>query len=165
MSDLACNNGLKTKQEAYMAKDRLKRSSRMELLELLSRQMELNSKLQEENEQLKKELEDRTIRIENSGTLAEAALKLSGIFEAADKAAKIYLEVLAQNSQAKTLNDPSDSGIDSSTDFLTEKNRTDIYQDPASQDSSSTAILQPEETVLDESGQNTSAAYREAASH
>lgn len=77
-----------------MAKNRLQRSSRVELLELLSRQMEQNARLQEENEQLKKELAERSIRIESSGTLAEAALKLSGIFEAADQAIQIYQEEL-----------------------------------------------------------------------
>ena len=48
--------------------------------------------LQAELAQVKEELKNKKIAIESAGTLAEAALKLSHIFEAADEAAKIYLD-------------------------------------------------------------------------
>ena len=46
----------------------------------------------EENRDLRRKLENRQLIMENTGTLAEAAMKLSGIFEAADAAARIYLD-------------------------------------------------------------------------
>lgn len=76
------------------AKKELKKRSRLELLELLVQQMEENEILKEENERLKKEAEQRRIAIETSGTLAEACLKLSGIFEAADRAVSLYRQNL-----------------------------------------------------------------------
>ena len=41
-----------------------------------------------------KSLEDREVTLSSCGTLAEAALKLNGIFEDADRAAEQYLESL-----------------------------------------------------------------------
>lgn len=63
----------------------LKRLSRAQLLQLLIAQME-------ENRELRRKLENRQLIMENTGSIAEAALKISGIFEAADAAAQIYLE-------------------------------------------------------------------------
>ncbi len=75
-----------------MTNKELKKLSRAELLEMLiaqSKEMEvLKKQLKEANEML----EDRRIKIENSGSIAEAALKLNGVFEAAQKAAAQYLE-------------------------------------------------------------------------
>lgn len=51
---------------------------------------EENEQLRKENSELKQQLESRRLLCEQSGSLAEAALKLSGIFEAADEAVKIY---------------------------------------------------------------------------
>ena len=48
--------------------------------------------LEKENEELKAALEDRRILIEQSGSLAEASLKLNKVFEAAQAAADQYLE-------------------------------------------------------------------------
>ena len=77
-----------------MTDKQIKHLSRKELLEMLIEQEKENVRLESEIERLKGELEaKRTIYME-SGSLAEAALKLSGIFEAADYAAKIYLESL-----------------------------------------------------------------------
>lgn len=75
-----------------MTDKELRKLSRSELLELLVEQVEENEALRAENEDLKARLADRTIKIEQSGSIAEAALKLNGIFEAAEAAAKQYLE-------------------------------------------------------------------------
>lgn len=75
-----------------MGKSSLGRCSRLELLELLKGQMEENERLRERIGQLERELEDRRIKIEGSGSLAEAALKLAGVFEAADEAVRLYKE-------------------------------------------------------------------------
>lgn len=77
-------------------KDRsmLKKLSRQDLLEMLIESEKYVKQLEKELEETKKQLEDRRIRIEKSGSIAEAALKLNGIFEAAQAAADQYLENL-----------------------------------------------------------------------
>ncbi len=75
-----------------MTDKELKRLSRTELLELLVNQVEENEALKAQVSALTAKLEERAIQIEESGSLAEAALKLSGIFSAADEAAERYLE-------------------------------------------------------------------------
>ncbi len=75
-----------------MTKRELKKLSRLELLELLLRQMEENEQLRSELEQARKQLNSRKIELENAGSIAQASLQISRIFEAAQMAADIYLE-------------------------------------------------------------------------
>lgn len=90
--------------EGERMKDKeLKRLRRGELLELLveqGRQMEL---LEHELEEARAALARRDIAVREAGTLAEAALKLNGIFEAADAAAKQYLENLERRTRGEGL--------------------------------------------------------------
>lgn len=79
-----------------MTDKELKRLSRAELLEMLLAQMEENEKLRRRLQDAEAELDDRRIAISEAGTMAEAALKLNGVFEAADRAAKQYLENVRQ---------------------------------------------------------------------
>ena len=72
----------------------LKKLSRQELLEMLIESERHVEQLEKELEATRKQLEDRKIQIENAGSIAEAALKLNGIFEAAQAAADQYLENL-----------------------------------------------------------------------
>ena len=82
-----------TENKAPAEKQReLKKLSRTELLEMLLDVTRENDILKAENEELKARMEDRRIRLEESGSIAEAALKLNGIFEAAQKAADQYLD-------------------------------------------------------------------------
>jgi cell division septum initiation protein DivIVA len=80
----------------------LKHLSRLELLEMLLDEEKRIASLEKELAQAKAELAKRTILIENSGSIAEAALKLNGIFEAAQAAADQYLENIRQLGQADT---------------------------------------------------------------
>lgn len=75
-----------------MTDKELRRMSRSELLEMLIAQIEENEKLRQSLDEAKKALSNRQIVIEQAGTMAEAALKLNGVFEAADQAARQYLE-------------------------------------------------------------------------
>ena len=86
-----------------MTEKQLKKLSRAELLEILIQQMKRNDSLEAELAELKTSyeekiseyealLERKNIAIEESGSIAEASLKLSGIFEAAQQAADVYLE-------------------------------------------------------------------------
>ena len=75
-----------------MTEKELKRLNRRELLEMLIFQIKKNDRLQKRLDEALEELENRRIAIEESGTLAEAALKVNGVFEAAQKAADQYLD-------------------------------------------------------------------------
>lgn len=66
--------------------------NRRELLELLLEQTKRNEQLAKENAALRLKLDERKILLAESGSIAEASLKLSGIFEAAQDAADRYLE-------------------------------------------------------------------------
>lgn len=70
----------------------LKKLSRTELLEMLLDVTRENDTLRAENQSLREQLEDKRIRLSESGSIAEAALKLNGIFEAAQKAADQYVD-------------------------------------------------------------------------
>ena len=73
-----------------MTTKELRRLSRKQLLQLLIAQME-------ENRALRRQLQERNQAFEKTGSLAEAALRLGGVFEAADRAAQIYLEHIEGN--------------------------------------------------------------------
>lgn len=75
-----------------MTDKELRRLSRRELLEMLIEQMEENEQLHRQVEVLQKELSNRRIMIEKAGSIAEAALALNRVFQAADEAARQYLE-------------------------------------------------------------------------
>ena len=70
----------------------LKKLSRVEVLELLIEQIKENDDLRVNLRNMRKKLENRDIYLENAGSIAEAALHLNEVFEAADAAAKEYTE-------------------------------------------------------------------------
>ena len=82
-----------------MTPKELKRLRRSDLLEMLLDLSRENDKLRKENHTLRQQLHDRTISIENSGSLAEAALQLNGIFEAAQAACEQYTENIRTRSE------------------------------------------------------------------
>lgn len=75
-----------------MTDKQLKKLNRRELLEMLIAQTRRAEKLETELAQVKQQLDDRRIAIDNAGSLAEAALRLSGVFEAAQTASDQYLD-------------------------------------------------------------------------
>jgi hypothetical protein len=74
-----------------MAKNDLRRLRRQDLLEMLVELSEENRQLREKMEQLEEQLQDRTIRIEKAGSLADAAMQLTGIFQSAEEACGLYI--------------------------------------------------------------------------
>lgn len=87
-----------------MTDKELRRMSRRELLEMLIFQTTEVERLQSELAQAQSALLDRRITIEKAGSIAEASLQLSGIFDAAQSAAEQYLENLRQmNSQQQAI--------------------------------------------------------------
>ena len=75
-----------------MTDQELKKLSRAELLEMLVEQSALCDSLQNKLNQALKALQNRRLVLDQVGSLAEASMKLSGVFEAADRAAQLYLE-------------------------------------------------------------------------
>ena len=70
----------------------LKKIKRKELLELMLEQAKRIQELELEIKDLKSELDSKKIKIKESGSIAEAALKLNNIFENAQSAADQYVE-------------------------------------------------------------------------
>ena len=75
-----------------MTDKELRKLSRSDLLEILLAQSKEISEYKKEIKELSAQLEDRRIKYSSAGTLAEAAINISGILEAAQKAANIYLD-------------------------------------------------------------------------
>lgn len=79
-----------------MTNQELKKLRRIDLLELLLALSRENDRLKQELEQAQSELADRKIVLEQAGSIAEAALQLSGVFQAAQDAAARYLESIQE---------------------------------------------------------------------
>jgi len=77
-----------------MTDKELKKLSRKELLEMLVINTRRIEALEAKVKELQGKLNSRNITVERAGSLAEAALQLSGVFESAQKAAELYLENL-----------------------------------------------------------------------
>ena len=75
-----------------MTEKELRRLSRTDLLELLLAQRRENEQLRCILDQTQAQLADRTIQIDNAGSIAEASLQLSGIFNAAQDSCQYYLD-------------------------------------------------------------------------
>lgn len=84
----------------------LKKLSRQELTELaLKQSMQLENlrrayeSLYSETQSLRAELEERRIELDEAGSIAEAAMKLNGVFEAAEAASRQYLDNIRRLSE------------------------------------------------------------------
>ncbi len=87
-----------------MTDKELRRLSRADLLELLLVQRKENEQLRCILDQTQAQLADRTIRLDNIGSIAEASLQLSGIFEAAQDSCKYYIDnIKLMNEQQTTV--------------------------------------------------------------
>ena len=75
-----------------MTEKELRRLSRTDLLEMLLEQSKEVQRLQQEREETKQKLEDRRLMEQEAGSIAEAALRINKVFEAAQQAADQYLE-------------------------------------------------------------------------
>ena len=69
----------------------LRKLGRKDLLEIILEQTKRIEKLELDYEKVKKELNEKKILIQNAGSIAEASLALSSIFESADEAAKTFI--------------------------------------------------------------------------
>lgn len=81
----------------------LKRLRRDELLEMLIVQSKKMEQLQMELDAARAALDSRQIMLQEAGSIAEAALRINGVFEAAQAAAEQYLENLRRMGGAQEL--------------------------------------------------------------
>lgn len=74
-----------------MTERELKRLKRTDLIGLLLDLTRENEQLKSELEETRAKLESREIMIEESGSLAQAAMELNGVFKAAQEACEQYI--------------------------------------------------------------------------
>lgn len=87
----------------------LRKLGKLQLLELLAQQERELQALRKALEEKDAALAERRIQLERAGSIAEAALRLNGVFEAAQRAADQYLESLQA---AQRPADPRDEETD-----------------------------------------------------
>lgn len=82
-----------------MTEKELKRLSRADLLDLLIDQSKVLQKTKKRLHAAQTELENRQIAIQNAGSIAEASLKLNGVFDAAQASCVQYMENIRSRSE------------------------------------------------------------------
>ena len=75
-----------------MTDRQLRKQSRLNLLKMLLEEKKENESLREQLQEAQQKLQQRQLDMDQAGTLADASLKLSGIFEAAELACQQYTE-------------------------------------------------------------------------
>ncbi len=82
-----------------MTEKELKKLNRYQLLELLILQTERADKLQARLEAAEKQLQEQEVHLSSLGSIAEASLQLSGVFQAAQAAADMYIEAARKQAE------------------------------------------------------------------
>ncbi len=75
-----------------MTDKEFRRLSRSELIDIIFEYQKQEAKMKSEIKELKKKLEDRDLKIENVGSIAEAVVSLNEVFENAQRTADSYLQ-------------------------------------------------------------------------
>ncbi len=99
-----------------MAERELRHMSRTELIEIIYALKQHEEELEQRNAELERSMEDRALRLEKAGSIAEAALALSHVFEDAQAAADAYLNSVKAMNPDTNLTETSpladDGGVD-----------------------------------------------------
>ena len=98
-----------------MTDKQLKHLSRVELIDIIFELQKQKEAAEARAEELQKKLEERELHIAESGSIAEAALRINGIFEAAQAAAEQYLISVRANAERQRSDSrplEADSGSD-----------------------------------------------------
>lgn len=83
----------------------LRKLKRKELLEIMLSQAKLIEELENELAKTKEDLNNKNIMIKEAGSIAEASMKLSGIFEKAQEVADQYLNSIRKNNEVLVMDD------------------------------------------------------------
>ena len=75
-----------------MTDKEFKRLSRSQLIEIIYQLQLQEEELKEENQRLREALEDKRLRIDRAGSIAEAAIAVNEVIQAAQNAANQYLK-------------------------------------------------------------------------
>jgi len=78
----------------------LQKLKRIELLEILIEQGKTIERLEAELAEANKKLNEKSLNMSEAGSIADAAMQITGIFEAAQSAAHIYLESVQKMEQS-----------------------------------------------------------------
>ena len=78
-----------------MVSKELKKLSRRELVDIIYQMKKNEQQLQEEVAALQEALQEKRIRIEDAGSVADAALSITDVLGAAQKTADLYLHEIA----------------------------------------------------------------------
>lgn len=85
-----------------MTDKELRKLGRVELIDIIYQLEKKQNELQEENKDLQSKLDSVRITIDEAGSIAEAAVGINGVFEAAQKAADQYLsEIRTANTETE----------------------------------------------------------------
>lgn len=82
-----------------MTEKELRKLGRGDLLNLLLEQSRENQKMREQLQAAQEALADKTLCIDRAGSIAEASLQLSGVFQAAEQACQMYTQNIMQLNQ------------------------------------------------------------------
>lgn len=126
-----------------MNENELRKLKRVDLLELLISQGRENEELRRKLAEAEQKLADRQIKTDEAGSIAEAALRLNGVFEAAQAAADQYLENI------KRL-----SGVDIKTEKTAEIAEAEITEAAADEENSETGTEVESNTESKETGRS-----------
>lgn len=77
----------------------LRKLNRYQLLELLIAQTERADQLQTRVNELEKQLQERDLKMDSMGSIAEASLQIGGVFQAVQAAAELYLSAAKRNGE------------------------------------------------------------------
>lgn len=126
-----------------MNENELRKLKRVDLLELLISQSRENEELRHRLAEAEQKLADRQIKTDEAGSIAEAALRLNGVFEAAQAAADQYLENI------KRL-----GGVDIKTEKTAEIAEAEITEAAADEENSETGTEAESNTESKETGRS-----------
>lgn len=96
-----------------MADRELRRMHRAELIEIIYALKQSEDQLKAQNAALTAQLQDRQLRLESAGSIAQAALELNNVFAAAQAAADDYLHSVQARSEAKRILEQAQADADS----------------------------------------------------
>lgn len=88
-----------------MTDKEFKRLSRADLIDIIYELQRQKEAAEAQAEQLRQRLDEKEIRIAKAGSIAEAALQINGIFEAAQAAADQYLTSVRANAERQSANE------------------------------------------------------------